>query len=553
MGCSASSGAKDCGTFLQSKADALFPLPSSITHEGIFYQHYFDVPPTKEDILKVNFSTATTKDPISKGVDHFLCMGTSSRYDGVGLEKLGGRPPVQLMFVLDVSGSMSSPFRGQSGKEHRAGIEGGQGGNVSKLDAAVNSLLGLLENLKPGDYFGLVTFNQDAELVIPLSKCEGDFKEKTKKKLKTIKAGGGTNLNCGFATAVSAYDGLVLGGSETDKQIERRVFFLTDMMMTCGNSGDLLTNMKMSAEESRPVYSTIIGFGFDFDVDLAMELTKIPLCNSFSVHSSAEFLHQMTFEFDYLVFPIVKNLRVTLTDPNAAEIVEMCGSPTDLDEFPPGTLMVSTGIFPSQTLGNSQEASKGSIILAKLKLKESESKRKTLGVKVEFTDFEGLNHSLTEEVRFKELGEKTTTTEGDDKEEEERDVFDDLGVRKGVLLARYVVLMREYLRDIHACSGSPSLNSETGILFGKRKRSDSLPHTASNRGGRVCLSSPPPCQEEYRELLSLFGEYFKKEEVLFDDTELAVWRTRLLDFASQPNSESNSESNSETNSEANDA
>mmetsp|Transcript_12031 Transcript_12031/g.15982 ORF Transcript_12031/g.15982 Transcript_12031/m.15982 type:complete len:111 (-) Transcript_12031:176-508(-) len=54
--CCSFSGFKDCGSFLQTQAVESFPLASSITHEGVFYQHYFDVPPTKEHTLKVSFS-----------------------------------------------------------------------------------------------------------------------------------------------------------------------------------------------------------------------------------------------------------------------------------------------------------------------------------------------------------------------------------------------------------------------------------------------------------------------------------------------------------------
>ena len=161
--CAVAAGAKDCGSFLAAKGRSVFPTPSSITYEGTFYQHYFDVAPTSDKAVHVEFTTATTKDPLSGKVDYFLCMGTSSKYDGAGLRQLGGRPPVALMFVLDISGSMGSPFYTQSAKGLRRG-DAATTSNQTKLQAAVEALIGLLDNLKEGDWFGVVLFDTRAEV-----------------------------------------------------------------------------------------------------------------------------------------------------------------------------------------------------------------------------------------------------------------------------------------------------------------------------------------------------------------------------------------------------
>lgn len=162
------SGAKDCGSFLAAKSHRVYPSPSSITYEGTFYQHYFDVTPTKDKAVHVELSTATTKDPLFGAVDYFMCMGMSSKYDGAGLRQLGGRPPVALVFVLDISGSMGSKFYTQNAKQLRSGSSGsgGSGGaaDKSKLEAAVEALIGLLDNLKDGDWFGVVLFDTRAEV-----------------------------------------------------------------------------------------------------------------------------------------------------------------------------------------------------------------------------------------------------------------------------------------------------------------------------------------------------------------------------------------------------
>lgn len=132
----------------------------------MFYQHYFRVPPTDTEIVKYSFTTAVVEDPLSGKKDYFIGMGSASKFDGNGLRKCGGRPPVQLVFLLDVSGSMNSRFYTRSSKQMRK--KGGEESsdeatrNMTKLDAAKEALLGLLENMQEGDSFGLVSFDTRA-------------------------------------------------------------------------------------------------------------------------------------------------------------------------------------------------------------------------------------------------------------------------------------------------------------------------------------------------------------------------------------------------------
>ena len=200
-----------------------------------------------------------------------------------------------------------------------------------------------------------------------------------------------------------------------------------------------------------------------------------------------------------------------MEDPERAQIEEMCGSPTDLSTYPPGTLMAMSGVFPSQTQGNKQESCKGSVMIAKLNLKDPSS---PLMVRTSYTDVEGIKHTVSDAVTFKEC-------------EAGESVFDSLAVRKGVLLSRYVVLLRTYLGDINSMRKTASLTSESGIVFGKKENDSHFGAT------RVPLDQPPPAQTEYQQVLKKFLDYYRGEEEVLDDTELAVWRSRLLDYISR--------------------
>ena len=74
-----------------------------------------------------------------------MSIGLGSKYDGEGLIKHSARPKLNLVICLDNSGSMGERFSDAN--------------SPPKMTVAINSLLVLLNKLRPDDMFGLVTFN----------------------------------------------------------------------------------------------------------------------------------------------------------------------------------------------------------------------------------------------------------------------------------------------------------------------------------------------------------------------------------------------------------
>ncbi len=68
-------------------------------------------------------------------------MGFVSKYDGIGIKKYG-RPPAKVVIVLDISGSMSG-----------------------YMETVRTTLLNMLSKLRPDDYFGIVLFDNVAEVL----------------------------------------------------------------------------------------------------------------------------------------------------------------------------------------------------------------------------------------------------------------------------------------------------------------------------------------------------------------------------------------------------
>jgi len=123
-----------------------------------------------------------------------LCAGEMSDNDEE-------RAPVDLVVALDRSGSMYS--RG-------------------KLDLAQKTLIMLLQQLRPQDRFGLITYSNEAQITVPILHMTDEHKNRASKAIKNLTAGGGTNMSAAVGTAAQEIRTI-----EQPNPVQT-VFFLTD-------------------------------------------------------------------------------------------------------------------------------------------------------------------------------------------------------------------------------------------------------------------------------------------------------------------------------------
>jgi len=101
-------GAKGIDNFRANIDNGYLPLPTDITYEGLFYEYYFDTGQTKScnKLFCPSYSYAVTRDPFSSKTEYYLSVGLNSGMEERDFE----RKKLNLVIVLDISGSMSSPF-----------------------------------------------------------------------------------------------------------------------------------------------------------------------------------------------------------------------------------------------------------------------------------------------------------------------------------------------------------------------------------------------------------------------------------------------------------
>ena len=478
-------GAKDVNSFRENIKQDYLPLPSDVTYEGLFYDYYFDTGAAKDcrKLFCPSYSYAVSKDPFSSETQYYLSVGLNSGITDFQRKKLN------LVVVLDFSGSMGSPFDEYyydrfGNKVEQKGDESSM--SKTKMQIADESVVALLGHLKPEDRFGLVIFSDDAFLVDPLTSVADKDLNRLKSRILKIQETDGTNMEAGMEEGTALFDRFL----QADKsEYENRIIFLTDAMPNIGDTGDLGLYRMLEDNADQGIYTTFIGIGVDFNTQLVESITKIKGANYYSVHSAGEFKKRMDDEFDFMVTPLVFDLRLKLDAPGY-EIEKVYGSP-EADQAT-GELMKVNTLFPSKA---EEGQVKGGVILVKLK---KLSNQENMNLKVSYLDRNGVKDSDEAEV---------------DMAEASADFYQNSGIRKAVLLSRYADLLKNWMIDERKAADKgwkivPSVTLANGIVIpvelGEWER-QSLPLVVS---------------EPYSQLFGRFSDYFQMESQAVGDSTL---------------------------------
>ncbi len=475
-------GAKDINNFRENIKNGYLPVPTDVTYEGLFYDYYFDTGMEDEclDLFCPSYSYAISEDPFSNETEYYLSVGLNSGMKQSDFQ----RKKLNLVVVLDISGSMSSSFNryyyDRIGRPEEADSEDA---GKSKMEIASEAVVGMLDHLNDDDSFGMVLFDSNAFLGKPLSRVGDTDMDAIEDHILELGPRGGTNMESGMAMATELFDEYL----EADQdEYENRIIFLTDAMPNIGvtSEGGLLGMTKGNAKNK--VHTTFIGIGVDFNTELIEHITKIRGSNYYSVHSSKEFKERMDDEFEYMVTPLVFDLELEL-ETDGFEIEKVYGSP-EADEAT-GKIMKINTLFPSE---RKDGETKGGVVIVKLKKTSSNAE---MELEVSYEDREGNKKNVKKEV---EIGSRMP------------DYFKNNGIRKAILLSRYASLLKTWMIDERSNHVRPSVDFDE----------DGIPDDGGMELGRWERQSINlRVSEDYEDLFEEFKDYFEEEmDEIGDDT-----------------------------------
>ena len=407
-------GAKDSDNFIQNLKMGYLPKLKSITYEGVFYDHYFDIDETTncKTIFCPKFSYIKMPNIYDNRDEYYLSLGLIS---GIDLSDFK-RDKLNLVVVLDVSGSMGASFDRyyyDAKKVHK--------NHKTKMQIANETLVAMMKHLKSDDNFGIVLFDDLAYPVKTMRKIAYTDMNAIKNHILNIHAMGGTNWSAGYKEALKYFKKVSKNG------YENRIIFITDAMPNRGElSKDKLFGMAKDASKEG-IHTTFIGVGVDFNTNLVDYVSKIKGANYYSVHSSKDFARRMDKEFEYMVTPLVYDLQLGI-DSKDFKVVGIYGVPkASLDTK--NIIDIDT-LFASDS---SDDGNKGGVILVKLK---KISQGNNIDINLNYKDNHNKIYHTKQQI---DLSKDKSNN----------------GLKKAIVLSNYVTLMQNWLIDARAgCNDS---------------------------------------------------------------------------------------------------
>ena len=485
-------GSNDINNFRQNVDNGYLPSPADISHEGLFYDYFFETGPSQEcdQLFCPAYATAISPDPFSGHPEHFLAVGLNSNISVADFQ----RKQLNLVVVLDISGSMSSSFNryyyDQSGSQpggSRAVIEEDSEAAASKMEVAAESLVALLEHLGPEDRLGVVLFDDRAYDAKPLRLVGETDLDALRSHILELSPQGSTNMEAGYRAGTE----MLAEYREADPDnYENRIIFLTDAQPNLGNLNrdDLAKLAEDNAEDS--VFTSFIGIGVDFNAELVQAITQTRGANYFSVHSATEFKRQLDEGFDYMVTPLVFDLDLRV-ESSGYDIRAVYGSPEA--DLATGEIMKINTLFPSLRV---DDQTRGGLVL--LHLDRVSDTAADLTLSVNYTDRGGQSHRNQQTIEFADSAEPH---------------FDHTGIHKGVVLARMVNVMHDWLRY----ESQPVATS----LSNYRREGIPILESPIDLSPWERPSQPLRLSDQFRSPLTVLRDYIDGEIPAIDDDSLA--------------------------------
>ncbi len=420
----ATHGSQNADLFRQQMSSNRLPNESAINTEGLLNEYYFDTSFQTDQLIRAKCAASQVVNIYTNKEETYLSIALHSSDDGKN-----HRQPLNLVLVLDVSGSMGEYFHVNSSSTENSTARN-QGEN--KIDIAKQILRELVKNMDgEQERLGIVLFNHNATLLQPIRLVKTIDRHVLNDRIDQIRADGSTNMEAGMTMAISMLTDMLAEDSDSRKN-NSRILFLTDALPNVGGSEKCLLELAKRAAERSSIYVTYIGVGLNFNSDLVYELTKIRASNYFSVHSKEGFRRILLTDFNYIVTPLAFNVRIFI-ESNKYEIEKVFGIPEN--ESTSNSNQVFTIDTYSASAVDQANRIKGSMFIIKLKEKHSVqdySSDNQFKVTIKYEKaIDGKQESLPSEI---------VLIHG---------YNDHLSIRKAILLVQYSLLIRAIIRDVN--------------------------------------------------------------------------------------------------------
>ncbi len=315
-------GAQDIAYARDRIAAGEVPHPETFTPEGLFSEHDLPLETGRACKQVVCLTAAATPAELiaQPEVRHLAQIGFASNLDA----RTWKRPPMNLVAVIDKSGSMSG----------------------QPLDTVRASLHQLVRQLGPEDQIAVVLYGDRTHLHLPPTLVKD--RAALDRAIDAIESAGSTNME----------DGLKLGFQIAERSAAAfegvtRVMLFTDERPNVGAT-DAGSFMGMArAHSAKGIGMTTIGVGAHFGAELATAISSVRGGNLFFFPDHEAMVTKFTDDLDTMLIALAYDLDLEIAPAPGHRLVGLYGVPGDLVKRRPdgGLSMRVETIFLSKQKG----------------------------------------------------------------------------------------------------------------------------------------------------------------------------------------------------------
>lgn len=289
-------GAQDIKHFRAIANDVGMPRTESLSIEGLMGEHDLTLPASRACAQLFCLITEAMPANLPGRDDRlFVGLGFASNIDAAKWS----RPPLDLIAVIDKSGSMSG----------------------QPLGLVRASLRQIVSQMRNGDRLGIVLYGDTAAVYLQPTNYAGN-REALLKAIDGIESNGSTFMEAGLKVGYQT----AFADAPTFKGNTRMMLF-TDEQPNVGRT-DAESFMTMAAEASRRgIGLTTIGVGVQFDASLANRVSSVRGGNLFFIANDEDVKTAFEKQLDTMVSELAHDLKMTMRPAPGYRISGVFGVP----------------------------------------------------------------------------------------------------------------------------------------------------------------------------------------------------------------------------------